>query len=76
MLDDLIIIVDQFAGSEGLPAVGHFLKKGIPFLATRVLYSEATISREHCLKILQHLSSSTESCEVVLPLNARSPDSS
>ena len=30
---------------------------------------------DHCLKILQHLSSSTETCEVVLPLNARSPDS-
>ena len=27
-----------------------------------------------CSKILQHLSSSTETCEVVLPLDARSPD--
>ena len=30
---------------------------------------------DHCLKILQRLSSSAETCEVVLPLNARSPDS-
>ena len=30
---------------------------------------------DHCLKILQHLSGSTETCEVVLPRNARSPDS-
>ena len=68
----------------------------IPFLATRVLYSKATLSREHsrsclpnircstwgfllltksicehCFKILQHLSSSTGTREVVLRLNAR-----
>ena len=30
---------------------------------------------DHRLKILQHLSSSTETCEVVLPQNARSSDS-
>ena len=47
MLDCLIIIVDQFADSVGLAAMGHLKKNGIPFLATRVLYSEATLSREH-----------------------------
>ena len=56
-----------------------FGKIGIPFLATRVLeISEATLLRETVvgvvLKILQHLSSSTETCEAVLSLNARSPD--
>ena len=29
---------------------------------------------DHCLKNLHHLSSSTETCEVVLPPNAHSPD--
>ena len=56
---------------------GPFKKIGIPFLATRALHTEATLSREHSVHvvlILQHLSSSTETCEVVLPLNARSPD--
>ena len=47
MLDGLIIIVDQFAYSEGLPAMGHLKQNGIPYLETRVLYSEATLSREH-----------------------------
>ena len=47
MLDCLIIIVDQFADSEELPAMGHLEKIDIPFLATRVLYSEATLSREN-----------------------------
>ena len=47
MLDGLIIIVDQFAYSEGLPAKGHLKKNDISFLATRVLYSEATLFREH-----------------------------
>ena len=81
MLDCLVIIVDQFADSEGLPAMGHLKEKnGIPFLATIILYSEATLSREHSRSCctehsLQRLSSSTETCEVVLPLNARSPDS-
>ena len=56
-----------------------FGKIGIPFLATRVLkMSEATLLRETVvrvvLKILQHMSSSTETCEVALPLNARSLD--
>ena len=27
--------------------MGHLEKVGIPFLATRVLYSEATLLREH-----------------------------
>ena len=35
---------------------------------------ESTVVRV-VLKILQHFSSSTEICEVVLPLNARSLDS-
>ena len=35
---------------------------------------ESTVVRV-VLKILQHLSSSTETCEVVVPLNARSLDS-
>ena len=47
MLDCLIIIVNQFADSVGLPAMGYLEKIGIPFLATRLLYSEATLSREH-----------------------------
>ena len=59
--------------------MGHLEKIGIPFLATRVLILrlsslESTVVRV-ALKILQHLSSSTETVEVVLPLNARSPDS-
>ena len=60
MLDCLIIIVDQFADSVGLPAISHLEKIGIPFLATRVLYSKATLSREHSRSCctehsLQHL---------------------
>ena len=39
-----------------------------PLLLTKSIY-------DHCLIILQHLSNSTETCEVILPLNARSPDS-
>ena len=60
MPDCLIIIVDQFADSVGLPAMGHWKKNVTPSLATRVLYSEATFSREHsrscCAEhLLQHL---------------------
>ena len=47
MLDGLIVIADQFAYSEGLPAMGRLKTNDIPFLETRILYSEATISREH-----------------------------
>ena len=59
--------------------MGHLEKIGVPFLATRVLILrlsslESTVVPV-VLKILQHLSSSTETCEVVLPPNARSPDS-
>ena len=60
MLDCLIIIVDQFADSVGLPAMGHLEKIDPNFLATRVLYSKATLSREdsrsYCTEhSLQHL---------------------
>ena len=60
MLDCLIIIVDKLADSVGLPAMGHWEKNYIPFLTTRVLYSEATLSREHSRSCctehsLQHL---------------------
>ena len=47
MPDCLIILVDQCADYEGLPAMGHLKNIYIPFLATRVLYSEATLFREH-----------------------------
>ena len=78
MPDCLIIVVDQFADSVGLPAMGH-LKK----LASLFSRQEYCILRLRSLEsivvqvvlILQHLSSSTETCEVVLPLNARSSDS-
>ena len=97
MLDCLIILICRLCR---VASDGPFEKNDMTFLATRVLYSEATLSREpvvgivlntpcstwsflvlpksicdHCLNILQHLSSLTETCEVVLPLNARSPDS-
>ena len=52
MLDCLIIIVDQFADSVGLSAIGPFEKIGIPFLATRVLYSEATLKKRAQLFVL------------------------
>ena len=60
MLHCLIIIVDQFADSVGLPVMGYLERMGIPFLATRVLYSKATLSREHSRSCctehsLQHL---------------------
>ena len=60
--------------------MGHLEKIGIPFLATRVLkISEATLLRETVvrvvLKILQHLSNSTNIFKVVLSLNVRSLDS-
>ena len=60
MLECLIIIVQQCADSVGLPTMDHLEKIGIPFLATRVLYSKATLSREHsrscCTEYsLQHL---------------------
>ena len=78
MPDCLIIVVDQFADSVGLPAMGH-LKK----LASLFSRQEYCILRLRSLEsivvqvvlVLQHLSSSTETCEVVLPLNARSSDS-
>ena len=47
MLDCLIITVKHFADSVGLPAIGHLEKNDTPFLATRVLYSKATHSKEH-----------------------------
>ena len=61
-----------------MPPIGHLKKMDIPFLATRVLFLrlrslESTVVR--VVLILQYLSGSTETCEVVLPLNARSPDS-
>ena len=77
MPDCLIIIVDQFADSVGLPAMGH-LKK-LAFLFSRQKYCmlrlrslESTAVR--VVLILQHLSNSTETCEIVLPLNARLSD--
>ena len=100
MFDCLSTIVDQFADSVGLPAMGHLEKLASLFsfqeyCILRLRSLESTAVRvvlnircstwgfllltksicDHCLKILQHLSSSTETCEVVLPLNARSPDS-
>ena len=58
--------------------MGHLEK--LAFLFSRQEYCilrlrslESTVVRV-VLKILQHLSSSTETCEVVLPLNAHSPD--
>ena len=79
MLDGLIVIVDQFAYSEGLPAMGHLKKMTSLFsrqeyCILRLRSLESTVIRT-VLKILQHLSSSTETGEVILPLNARSPDS-
>ena len=47
MLNCLIIVVDQFADYVGLPAMGHLEKIDIPSLATRALYSKATLSRGH-----------------------------
>ena len=47
----------------------------MPFLAARALKISEDAVIGVVLKILQHMSSSTEICEVVLPLNARSPDS-
>ena len=60
MLDCLITLVDQCADSIGLPAMGHLEKIDIPFLATKVMYSEAMLSREHSRSCctehsLQHL---------------------
>ena len=100
MLDCLSTIVDQFADSVGLPAMGQ-LKKLTSLLSRqeycilRLRSLESTVVCvvlnircstwgfllltkpicDRCLKILQHVSSSTETCEVVLPLNAHSPDS-
>ena len=79
MPDCLITLVDQCADSERLPAMGH-LKTKLASLFSRQEYCilrlrsvESTVV--HVVLILQHLSSSTKTCEVVLPLNARSPDS-
>ena len=100
MLDCLSNIVDQFADSVGLPAMGHLKQLTSLFsrhecCVLRLRSLESTVFRvalnircstwafllltksvcDHCLKILQHLSSFTETCEIVLPLNSRSPDS-
>ena len=59
----LITLVDQCADSEGLPVMDDFLKTDLLFLATRVLYSESKLFREHsrsCCTVLQHLSTSTD----------------
>ena len=90
MFDCLVIIGDQFADSEGLPAMGHLEK--LSSLFSRQVYCVlrlrslgSTVVRvilnircstwgslmltksvcDHCLKILQHLSRLTETCEVV-----------
>ena len=60
--------------------MGHLEKLASLFLRQeycilRLLSLEITAVVGVVLKILQHMSSSTEICEVVLPLNARSPDS-
>ena len=82
MLDCLIIIIDQFADSVGLPAMGHLEKMASLFsrqeyciLRLRSLESKAVrvvlnirgstwsflflmkSICDHCLKILQHMSS-------------------
>ena len=74
MPDCRIIIVDQFVDSEGLPAMGHlkiltFLFSRQEYFILRLRSLESTFV--HVVLILQHLSSSTETCEVVLPLNDR-----
>ena len=61
-----------------MPPMGDLKNNDIPFLSTRVLFLrlhslESTVVR--VVLVLQHLSSSTETCEVLLPLDARSPDS-
>ena len=78
MPDCLIIIVDQFAGSVGSPAMRQL--KNLTALLSRQDYCilrlrslESTVVR--VVLYLQHLSSSTETCEVVLPLNFSLPDS-
>ena len=77
MPDCLITLVDQCADYEGLPAMGH-LKKMAPLFSRReycILELRSLESTDvRVVLILQHLSSSTETCEVVLPLNARSLD--
>ena len=59
--------------------MGHLKKMASLFSREECTYSEATLLKETVvrvvLEILQHLSSSTETCEVVLPLNARLLDS-
>ena len=100
MLDCLSTIVDQFADSVELPAMGYLEKlvslfSRQEYCILRLHSLESTVVRvvlnlrcstcgfllltksicDHCLKIVQHLSSSTETCQVVLPLNARFPDS-
>ena len=90
MLDGLSTIVDQFADSLGLPAMGHLEKLASLFsrqeyCILRLRSLENTVVRvvldircsiwgfllltkpicDHCLKVLQHLSSSTDTCEVV-----------
>ena len=58
MLDCLVIIVDQFADSEGLPAMGHLEKLTSLFsrqeyYILRLRSLESTVVRV-VLKILQH----------------------
>ena len=79
MPDCLITLVDQCGDFEGLVAMGHLEKSASLFSGQkhcilRLRSLESTVVRV-LFKILQHLSSSTETCEVVLPLNARSLDS-
>ena len=77
-MPDCLIIIDQFEDSVELPAMGH-LKKLTPLFSRqeycilRLRSLESTVV--HVVLILQHLSSPTETCEGVLPLNARLPDS-
>ena len=75
MPDCLVTLVDQCADSEGLQAMDHLEKLTSLFSRQedrilRLRSLESTVV--HVVLILQHLSSSTETCEVVSPLNARS----
>ena len=75
MPDCLITLVDQRADSEGLPAMGYLKKltSRQEYCILRLRSLDSTVV--HSVLVLQHLNSSTETCEVVLPLNVRSPDS-
>ena len=78
MADCLITLVDQCADSKGLLAMGRLEKSTYLFSRQEycILRLRSLESTVVCivLKILQHLSSSTETYEVVLPLNALSLD--